>query len=142
MALNADNKAHIQAIWPSVAAHADTYGGEALFRMFSSNPQTKVYFPAFDFHEKSPQIQKHGKKIVDALTEAVSHLDNIEGALDKLSDLHAFKLRVDPGNFSLLAHHILVVIARHFPKKFDCATHQALDKFLARIESALTCKYR
>ncbi|XP_075687418.1 hemoglobin subunit alpha-2-like [Rhinoderma darwinii] len=142
MALNADDKAHIQAIWPSVAAHADKYGGEALYRLFLSHPQTKTYFPNFDFHKDSPQIKAHGKKVVDALTEAAKHLNNIDSAMCRLSDLHAYDLRVDPGNFPLLAHNILVTIAVHFPDKFDCLTHQALDKFLAAVGCSLTSKYR
>ncbi|KAM4026502.1 hemoglobin subunit alpha-2-like [Anomaloglossus baeobatrachus] len=142
MALNADDKSHIQAIWPCVAAHPDEYGGEALYRMFLSNPQTKTYFPGFEIHKDSPQIKAHGKKVVNALTEASKHMDNIEGALGNLIDRHAYDLRVDPGNFKLLAHHILVTIATHFPDKFDCMTHQALDKFLAAVGAALTCKYR
>ncbi|XP_075035966.1 hemoglobin subunit alpha-2-like [Mixophyes fleayi] len=142
MALSVENKAHIQAIWPCVAANPEKYGGEALYSLFLCDPQTKTYFPDFDCHQITPQVANHGKKVIEALTEAVKHLDNIEGALDKLSDLHAFKLRVDPGNFPLLSHHLLVVIAKHHSKKFDCCTHQALDKFLARIGCCLTSKYR
>ncbi|KAG8432884.1 hypothetical protein GDO86_017224 [Hymenochirus boettgeri] len=142
MMLSAEDKKHIKAIWPSVAAHADQFGADALYRMFLSNPQTKTYFPKFDFHKDSAQMKAHGKKVVDALTEASNHLDNIGGTLSKLSDLHAHDMRVDPGNFPLLSHHILVVIALHFPKQFDFAAHQALDKFLATVSAVLTSKYR
>ncbi|XP_068102917.1 hemoglobin subunit alpha-like [Hyperolius riggenbachi] len=142
MALNADDKALIQAIWPSIAAHPDQFGGEALYRLFLCYPQTKTYFPKFDFSKGSAHIKTHGKKVVDALSEAVKHLDNIDGALSHLSDLHAYDLRVDPANFPLLAHMILVVIAVHLPKKMDCSTHEALDKFLHNIGCVLTSKYR
>ncbi|XP_071978824.1 hemoglobin subunit alpha-2-like [Engystomops pustulosus] len=142
MALNADDKAHIQAIWPCIAQHAAEYGGEALYRMFLSNPQTKTYFPKFDCSKDSAHVKAHGKKVLDALTETVKHLDNIDGALCKLSELHAYDMRVDPGNFPLLAHHILVTIAIHLPDKFDCLTHEALDKFLAVVGCSLTSKYR
>ncbi|MEE6498446.1 hypothetical protein FKM82_003101 [Ascaphus truei] len=142
MALNADDKKCIKAIWPGVAAHSDKFGGEALYRMFLSNPQTKTYFPNFDFSKDSPNIRAHGKKVMDALNEAASHIDNISGTLSKLSDLHAFDLRVDPGNFPLLCQNILVVIAIHFPKQFDAPTHTALDKFLCAVSGVLTSKYR
>nr|P07430.2 RecName: Full=Hemoglobin subunit alpha-1; AltName: Full=Alpha-1-globin; AltName: Full=Hemoglobin alpha-1 chain; AltName: Full=Hemoglobin alpha-major chain [Xenopus borealis]AAA49643.1 alpha-I globin protein [Xenopus borealis] len=142
MLLSADDKKHIKAIMPSIAAHGDKFGGEALYRMFLVNPKTKTYFPTFDFHHNSKQISAHGKKVVDALNEASNHLDNIAGSLSKLSDLHAYDLRVDPGNFPLLAHNILVVVAMNFPKQFDPATHKALDKFLATVSSVLTSKYR
>ncbi|KAG9477141.1 hemoglobin subunit alpha-2-like [Eleutherodactylus coqui] len=142
MALTADDKAHIQAIWPCVAAHPAELGGEALHRMFVCHPKTKTYFPGFDFHKDSAQIKAHGKKVVNALTEASHHLDNIPGALSKLSDLHAYDLRVDPGNFDHLRHHILVTMGCHFPDKLDCCTHQSMDKFLAAVGNALTSKYR
>ncbi|XP_053551040.1 hemoglobin subunit alpha-1 [Bombina bombina] len=142
MALNSDDKKRIKAIWTAMAGHGDVYGGEALYRMFLHSPQTKTYFPNFDFSKNSAQIKAHGKKVVDALTEAVNHLDNIEGCLSKLSDLHAFNLRVDPGNFGLLRHNILVVMANHFPKQFDPCTHQSVDKFITAVSTALTSKYR
>ncbi|XP_069841487.1 hemoglobin subunit alpha-2-like [Dendropsophus ebraccatus] len=142
MVLDADNRALIQTIWPCIASHAEAYGSEALLRMFLSFPQTKTYFPDFEVSKDSPQMKAHGKKVVDALTNAVHHLDNIDAAMSKLSDLHAYDLRVDPGNFPLLAHHLLVTIAVHHPDKLDCLTHRALDKFLDLIGCALTSKYR
>ncbi|CAH2306789.1 Hemoglobin subunit alpha-3 [Pelobates cultripes] len=110
--------------------------------MFITEKRTKTYFPSFDLTPKSTHLKAHGKKVIDALTEAVNHLDNIQGALNKLSDLHAYDLRVDPGNFPLLAQNILVVTAIHFHDKFDICTHIALDKFLDRVACVLTSKYR
>lgn len=69
--------------------------------MFTTYPPTKTYFPHFDLHHGSAQIKAHGKKVVGALIEAVNHIDDIAGALSKLSDLHAQKLRVDPVNFKV-----------------------------------------
>ncbi|XP_072274995.1 hemoglobin subunit alpha-C-like [Pyxicephalus adspersus] len=142
MALNADDKAHIQAIWPSVASHAEQYGADALYRMFLCHPQTKTYFPNFDFSANSAQLKNQGKKVLHALSEVVKHLDHAEATLSHLSDLHAFTLRVDPGNFALLSNNILVVIAMHHSDKFDSLTHQALDKFMNYVSGVLTSKYR
>uniref|UniRef100_A0A8C5Q9R8 Globin domain-containing protein n=1 Tax=Leptobrachium leishanense TaxID=445787 RepID=A0A8C5Q9R8_9ANUR len=142
MALTADDKKQVKNIWSHIAPNAETWGSEALDRMFKSELQTTTYFSKYDLHTGSPHLKSHGKKVMDALTEAVNHLDNIPGALSKLSDLHAYELRVDPGNFPLLAHCILVVLAIHLPKKLDVCTHQALDKFLAAVACALTSKYR
>lgn len=69
--------------------------------MFIAYPQTKTYFPHFDLSHGSAQIKAHGKKVAAALVEAVNHIDDIAGALSKLSDLHAQKLRVDPVNFKV-----------------------------------------
>lgn len=71
--------------------------------MFLSFPTTKTYFPHFDLAHGSPQVKGHGKKVGDALTNAVSHIDDLPGALSALSDLHAYKLRVDPVNFKVSA---------------------------------------
>lgn len=66
-------------------------------------PTTKTYFPHFDVSHGSAQVKAHGKKVADALTTAVGHLDDLPGALSALSDLHAHKLRVDPVNFKVWA---------------------------------------
>lgn len=69
--------------------------------MFLGFPTTKTYFPHFDLSHGSAQVKAHGKKVGDALTLAVGHLDDLPGALSNLSDLHAHKLRVDPVNFKV-----------------------------------------
>lgn len=69
--------------------------------MFVCHPQTKTYFPKFDFHANSANLKAHGKKVMNALTEAVKHLDHPEAAFGHLSEVHAFTLRVDPGNFAV-----------------------------------------
>lgn len=70
-------------------------------RLFTSYPQTKTYFPHFDLHPGSPHLHMHGAKVVAALGDAVKSIDNIAGALAKLSELHAYILRVDPVNFKV-----------------------------------------
>lgn len=70
-------------------------------RLFTSYPQTKTYFPHFDLHPGSAQLRGHGSKVVAAVGDAVKSIDNIAGALSKLSELHAYVLRVDPVNFKV-----------------------------------------
>lgn len=72
-------------------------------RLFESFPTTKTYFPHFDVSQRSPQVQAHGKKVMDVLTDAVNHVNDLPDALSTLSDLHAHKLCVDPANFKVLA---------------------------------------
>ncbi|XP_056390493.1 hemoglobin subunit alpha-3-like isoform X1 [Hyla sarda] len=110
--------------------------------MFLGFPQTKTYFNHFDLSHGSTDVQTHGGKVLGALVQAAKHLDNLEESLSKLSDLHAYNLRVDPGNFHMLSHSMLVVLAAHFPADFDAATHAAFDKFLAAVSHILTSKYR
>ncbi|XP_037013152.1 hemoglobin subunit alpha [Artibeus jamaicensis] len=142
MVLSAADKGNVKAAWDKVGGQAGDYGAEALERMFLSFPTTKTYFPHFDLAHGSAQVKGHGKKVADALTTAVGHLDDLPGALSALSDLHAYKLRVDPVNFKLLSHCLLVTLASHLPSDFTPAVHASLDKFLASVSTVLTSKYR
>uniref|UniRef100_A0A8C0WP24 Globin domain-containing protein n=1 Tax=Castor canadensis TaxID=51338 RepID=A0A8C0WP24_CASCN len=122
MVLSSDDKANIKAAWSKVGGHGAEYGAEALERMFHSFPTTKTYFPHFDLSHGSAQIKVHGKKVAEALTNASNHLDDLYSALSDLSDLHAHKLRVDPVNFKLLSHSLLVTLANHHPNEFTPST--------------------
>ncbi|XP_068100736.1 hemoglobin subunit alpha-3-like [Hyperolius riggenbachi] len=135
-------KAAIQAIVSKACGHENVLGGEALERLFLSFPQTKTYFSHFNLSHGSADVQNHGGKVLGALVEAGKHLDDLEGCLSKLSDLHAYNLRVDPGNFKLLSHSIQVTFAAHFGAEFDATTQAAVDKFLAVVSNVLTSKYR
>ncbi|KAK4813753.1 hypothetical protein QYF61_025233 [Mycteria americana] len=97
--LTAADKKLIQQVWEKVLGHQEDFGAEALERMFITYPQTKTYFPHFDLHHGSDHIRGHGKKVVTALGNSVKSLDNLSQALSKLSNLHAYNLRVDPVNF-------------------------------------------
>ncbi|XP_067407282.1 hemoglobin subunit alpha-D [Emydura macquarii macquarii] len=140
--LNADEKMLIQHAWEKVLGHQEDWGAEALERMFIVYPQTKVYFPHFDLHHDSEQIRHHGKKVLAALENAVHHMDNLSAALSKLSDLHAYNLRVDPVNFKLLSHCFQVVMAVHLGAEYSPQVHVAFDKFLVAVSTVLAEKYR
>uniref|UniRef100_A0A670JLI1 Globin domain-containing protein n=1 Tax=Podarcis muralis TaxID=64176 RepID=A0A670JLI1_PODMU len=99
MVLTDDDKSHVKHVWSVIQAHAGDIGADAITRMFAAHPTTKTYFAHKDVNPGSADIKVHGKKVAAAIGEAVAHIDNIAGALDKLSDLHAQKLRVDPVNF-------------------------------------------
>uniref|UniRef100_A0A8C8REJ9 Globin domain-containing protein n=1 Tax=Pelusios castaneus TaxID=367368 RepID=A0A8C8REJ9_9SAUR len=140
--LNVDEKQLILHAWEKVLGHQEDFGAEALERMFIVFPPTKTYFPHFDLHHDSEQIRHHGKKVVNALGEAVQHLDSLSATLSKLSDLHAYNLRVDPVNFKLLSHCFQVVLAVHLGDEYTPQVHVAFDKFLAAVSAVLAEKYR
>lgn len=72
------------------------------FRMLTVYPQTKTYFAHWaDLSPGSAPVKKHGKVIMGAVGDAVSKIDDLVGGLAALSELHAFKLRVDPANFKV-----------------------------------------
>nr|XP_060642696.1 hemoglobin subunit alpha-1-like [Anolis sagrei ordinatus] len=140
--LTEDDKNHIRAIWAHVSSNPELIGAEALTRLFATHTSTKTYFPHFDMSPGSAQVKAHGKKVIDAITQAVNNLDDIPGALCKLADLHAEKLRVDPVNFPLLGHCILVTIAAHNRGPLSPDTYRSVDKMLSRVGKVLVAHYR
>ncbi|XP_030629942.1 hemoglobin subunit alpha-like [Chanos chanos] len=143
MSLSAKDKATVKALWAKVSAKAEEIGNEALSRMLTVYPQTKTYFSHWpDLRPGSAPVRNHGKKVMAGLGDAVAKIDDLSGGLLSLSELHAFQLRVDPANFKILAHNILVVLAIYFPEEFTPEAHMSVDKFLAGVALALSERYR
>ncbi|XP_040212944.1 hemoglobin subunit alpha-5-like [Rana temporaria] len=142
MIFTAAEKASITSIWSKVAGHEGTIGAEALERLFLSFPQSKTYFSHFDVSHDSKDLQNHGGKVLKAIGSSAQHLNDLDFALSSLSELHARKLRVDPGNFRLLSHAIQVTLAVHFPNQFTAEAQAAWDKFLSAVSSTLVSQYR
>ncbi|KAG1968879.1 hemoglobin, alpha embryonic 1.3 [Pimephales promelas] len=143
MSLTAKDKAAVTALWAKVSGKADEIGHDALSRMLAVYPQTKTYFSHWkDLSPGSAPVKKHGKTVMGGVGEAVSKIDDLTAGLLNLSELHAFQLRVDPANFKILSHNILVVLAILFPVDFTPEAHVAMDKFLSALSLALAEKYR
>ncbi|XP_045145325.1 hemoglobin subunit zeta-like [Echinops telfairi] len=141
MSLTRTERSLVLSMWSKVSLQADSIGTEILERLFTRYPQTKTYFPHFHLHPGSAQLRAYGSKVVAAVGDAVKHMDNISGALAKLSELHTYILRMDPVNFKLLSHCLLVTLAARFPADFTVEAHSAWDKFLSIVSSVLTEKY-
>ncbi|KAB5586962.1 hypothetical protein PHYPO_G00007510 [Pangasianodon hypophthalmus] len=143
MSLSAKDKDAIKAFWAKIAPKAEDIGADALFRMLTVYPQTKTYFSHWsDLSSGSAQVKKHGKTVMSGVEEAVSKIDDLTNGLLNLSELHAYQLRVDPTNFKILSHNLLVVLATMFPTDFTPEVHVSMDKFLAAVSLALSEKYR
>ncbi|KAB5531101.1 hypothetical protein PHYPO_G00137030 [Pangasianodon hypophthalmus] len=143
MSLSTKDKAAIKTFWAKIAPNAEEIGSQALFRMLTVYPQTKTYFSHWnDLSYGSAQVKKHGKTVMSGVEEAVSKIDDLTNGLLNLSQLHAFQLRVDPSNFKILSHNLLVVLAILFPTDFTPEIHVAMDKFLVALSLALSEKYR
>ncbi|XP_027897396.1 hemoglobin subunit alpha-A [Xiphophorus couchianus] len=143
MSLSGKDKTVVKSFWDKVAPKAAEIGGEALGRMLTAYPQTKTYFSHWsDLSPESAQVKKHGATIMSAIGDTVAKIDDMPSALSKLSELHAFKLRVDPANFRILAHNIILVLALYYPADFTPEVHVSIDKFLQNLALALSEKYR
>ncbi|KAG9331318.1 hypothetical protein JZ751_019484 [Albula glossodonta] len=143
MSLSKKEKALVSSFFAKVGNKAEDIGNEALSRLLAVYPQTKTYFSHWkDLTPGSAPVRKHGLTVMTGVLEAVGKIDDLKGGLLNLSELHAFMLRVDPANFKLLSHNILVVLSMLFPDDFNPEVHVAVDKFLAQLSLALSEKYR
>ncbi|XP_028841471.1 hemoglobin subunit alpha-like [Denticeps clupeoides] len=143
MSLSALDKAVVQGLWMKVGAMADEIGSEALSRMLVVYPQTKTYFSHWaDLSPSSSSVKNHGGTIMRAIGEAIENIDDMVGYMDGLSELHAFNLRVDPANFKILSHNIMISIAMYFPEDFSPEVQVSVDKFLQCVALALSEAYR
>ncbi|XP_029293406.1 hemoglobin subunit alpha-2-like [Cottoperca gobio] len=141
--LSVKDKDTVKAFWAQVSGKAEEIGTDAVARMLVVYPQTKTYFSHWkDQSPNSPAARKHGVTVMLGVGEAVAKIDDLKAGLVGLSELHAFTLRVDPANFKILSHCILVVMATMFPNIFTPEVHVSLDKFLAALALALSEKYR
>ncbi|XP_020498203.1 hemoglobin, alpha embryonic 5 [Labrus bergylta] len=143
MSLTDKDKATVKALWAKIQKSADAIGADALYRLFTVYPQSKIYFSHWsDLGPNSSSVKAHGKKVMGGVALAVSKIDDLTRGLLELSEQHAFQLRVDPANFKLLSHCILVVIATMYPQDLSPEVHVCLDKFLANLALALSERYR
>ncbi|XP_038559167.1 hemoglobin subunit alpha-1 [Micropterus salmoides] len=143
MSLTAKDKATVKAFWAKASGSAEAIGADAISRMLAVYPQTKTYFSHWkDLSPGSAPVRKHGGIVMGGVADAVSKIDDLTAGLLNLSELHAFTLRVDPANFKILSHNLLVVCAIMFPAEFTPEVHVAMDKFLAALARALSEKYR
>ncbi|KAF7225641.1 hemoglobin embryonic subunit alpha-like [Nothobranchius furzeri] len=143
MSLTTKDKDTVKAFWTKVSGKAEDIGSDALSRMLLVYPQTKTYFAHWkDLSPSSAPVKKHGRTVMSGIGDAVSKIDNLTSGLLNLSELHAFTLRVDPANFKILSHNLLVVFAIMFPSYFTPEVHVAMDKFLSAVALALSEKYR
>ncbi|XP_047464256.1 hemoglobin, alpha embryonic 5 [Mugil cephalus] len=143
MSLTDKDKAAVKALWAKISKSSDAIGTDALGRMLCVYPQTKTYFAHWpEMGLGSAPVKAHAKKVMGGVAVAVSKIDSLSSSLLDLSEKHAFKMRVDPANFKILSHCIMVVIAAMFPDEFTPEAHVATDKFLTCLALALAERYR
>ncbi|KAJ1067679.1 hypothetical protein K5549_010797 [Capra hircus] len=134
MSLTRAERTIVVSMWSKISTQADVIGTETLERPRPTSRTSTC--------TRAPRSCAHGSKVVAAVGDAVKSIDNVTSALSKLSELHAYVLRVDPVNFKFLSHCLLVTLASHFPADFTADAHAAWDKFLSIVSGVLTEKYR
>ncbi|XP_029933895.1 hemoglobin subunit alpha-D-like [Myripristis murdjan] len=140
--LSKREKELISNIWERLTPVAEDIGAEALLRMFTTFPGTKTYFSHLDISPRSPHMLSHGKKIVLAIAEGAKDISQLTVTLGPLQTLHAYQLRIDPTNFKLFSHCMLVTLACFMGENFTPVVHAAMDKYLSAFAAVLAEKYR
>ncbi|KAK1162833.1 hemoglobin subunit rho-like [Acipenser oxyrinchus oxyrinchus] len=122
-------------------------GHQALTRVLVVYPWTQRYFSTFGNLSNAtaiagnPKVRAHGKRVLDALGDAITHLDNVSATYASLSQLHSEKLHVDPENFRLLGETLIIVLAGQFGAAFTPAIQATWQKLLAVVIAALSKQY-
>ncbi|XP_028831881.1 hemoglobin subunit beta-like [Denticeps clupeoides] len=136
----------IASLWGKISV--DEIGPQALSRLLIVSPWTQRYFSTFGNLSSPAAIQgnakvaHHGKVVMGGLERAVKNLDDIKNTYAALSVMHSEKLHVDPDNFRLLADCITLCVAMKFgPSVFTADAHEAWQKFLLVVASALGRQY-
>ncbi|KAB0370988.1 hypothetical protein FD755_017397 [Muntiacus reevesi] len=143
--LTAEEKAAVTGFWGKV--NVDVVGAEALGRLLVVYPWTQRFFEHFgdlstpDAVMGNPKVKAHGKRVLDAFSEGLKHLDDLKGAFAQLSELHCDKLHVDPENFKLLGNVLVVVLARHHGGEFTPVLQADFQKVVTGVANALAHRY-
>ncbi|XP_040835421.1 hemoglobin subunit beta-like isoform X3 [Ochotona curzoniae] len=133
--LSGEEKAAVTSLWYKV--DVDEVGGETLGRFFSSFGDLSTP----DAVMTNSKVKAHGKKVMNAFSEGLHHLDSLKGTFAKLSELHCDKLHVDPENFKLLGNVLVVVLSHHFGAEFTPQMQAAWQKVVSGVANALAHKY-
>ncbi|KAM9837703.1 hemoglobin subunit alpha-D-like isoform 1-T2 [Aulostomus maculatus] len=128
--------------WDTLTPVAEYIGSDALLRMFTNFPGSKTYFSHLNISAGSPHLFSHGKKIVLAIAEGARDISQLTITLAPLQTYHAYVLRIDPSNFKLFSHCMLISLACHMGEDFTPVLHAAMDKYLSAFAAVLAEKYR
>ncbi|XP_061912218.1 hemoglobin subunit alpha-D-like [Entelurus aequoreus] len=140
--LSQKEKELLATAWRGLTPAAGYLGSDALIRMFTTFPGSKTYFSHLDISPGSAHLFSHGEKIVLAIAEGAQDISQLTVTLAPLQTLHAYLLRIDPSNFKLLSHCILVALAIHMGEDFTPVLHAVMDKYLSAFAAVLAEKYR
>ncbi|XP_065799950.1 hemoglobin subunit beta-like [Muntiacus reevesi] len=143
--LTLEEKATVIALWGKI--RLDEVGAEMLGRLLVVYPWTQRFFEHFgdlssaDAVMRHPRVKAHGKKVLEAFSEGLKHLDYIKDFFDPLSKLHCERLHVNPETFKLLGNILVITLARYFGKEFTPKLQAAYQKMVAVVANALTHRY-
>ncbi|XP_068120164.1 cytoglobin [Hyperolius riggenbachi] len=144
-------KGIIKETWERVYANCEDVGVSVLIRFFVNFPDAKQYFSQFKHMddplemENSPQLRKHGRRVMNAINSVVENLgdpEKVTTVLGIVGKSHAVKHKVDPIYFKILTGVILEVIAEAFAKDFTPDIQLAWSKLRSYLLSQVQATYK
>ncbi|XP_056391720.1 hemoglobin subunit beta-2-like isoform X2 [Hyla sarda] len=141
----AEERSAITSVWSKV--NIDRDGPDALARLLIVYPWTQRYFSSFGNLSNptaiagNAKVSAHGKRVLSAIGDTIGHLDSVRSSLHNLSDIHAFKLHVDPENFRRFAEVLVIVLGTRLGKTFSPQVQHAVEKFFAVLVDGLSHSY-
>ncbi|XP_029945654.1 cytoglobin-1-like [Salarias fasciatus] len=140
----------IQDSWGKVYQNCDDAGVAILVRLFVNFPSSKQYFSQFkhiedqEELEKSPQLRKHARRVMNAINTVVESLENSEkttSVLQVVGKAHALRHKVEPVYFKILNGVILEVLAEAFSEVMTAEVAAAWTKLFASLYCTITAVY-
>nr|AOC38017.1 globin Y [Rhinella marina] len=116
--LTAADIENINEIWCKIYANPEESGKTVVIRLFTTYPQTKVYFKnlkniaTLEEMQVNPGIRAHGKGVMGALNQVIQNLNDwevVSSALTHLAQRHQDVHKVGVNNFQLLFLVILTI---------------------------------
>ncbi|XP_018094547.1 cytoglobin isoform X1 [Xenopus laevis] len=120
------------------------------FHLFTTYPQTKVYFKNFknmdtlEEMQVHPGIQMHGKRVMGALNHVIENLNNwdvVSSALTDLAKRHQDVHEVEVNNFQLLFLVILSVFKEALGAQFTPGHRKSWEKLFSITYNFLDSQY-
>uniref|UniRef100_A0A3P9IN63 superoxide dismutase n=2 Tax=Oryzias latipes TaxID=8090 RepID=A0A3P9IN63_ORYLA len=140
----------IQDSWAKVYQNCDDAGVAILVRLFVNFPSSKQYFSQFkhiedaEELEKSSQLRKHARRVMNAINTLVESLDNsdkVSSVLNAVGKAHAIRHKVDPVYFKILSGVILEVLGEAYPQVMTAEVASAWTNLLAILCCSIKAVY-
>ncbi|XP_005750155.1 cytoglobin-1-like [Pundamilia nyererei] len=141
----------IQASWGKVYQNCDDVGVAILVRFFVNFPSSKQFFNQFkhiedaEELEKSAQLRKHARRVMNAINTLVENLDNSDkmaSVLKLVAKAHALQHKVEPVYFKILSGVILEVLGEEFPEVITPEVGAAWTNLLATVYCSISAIYK
>uniref|UniRef100_A0A3P8P676 superoxide dismutase n=1 Tax=Astatotilapia calliptera TaxID=8154 RepID=A0A3P8P676_ASTCA len=136
----------IQASWGKVYQNCDDVGVAILVRFFVNFPSSKQFFNQFkhiedaEELEKSAQLRKHARRVMNAINTLVENLDNsdkVASVLKLVAKAHALQHKVEPVYFKILSGVILEVLGEEFPEVITPEAGMRGNLLISRLHRTL-----